>query len=506
MNPAIDPEPKLSSGLDGVVARFGDLGTLAPVASELIAIVDKEDASIADIASVIGRDPGLTKRILSTANSGMYAQSGGVATIERAITVLGLRTVKLLCLGFTLVTGVDDQSPGSPGPLWRASLVTSVLAREITSISAPRMANEAFIAGLLGELGKLALIEEPLYMAADLAGDPWVDASVEERILGFGSDEVTSRIIEGWGLPPLLAQAIQSRTQPGASSEPVDVLARALHVARHAAKLVSTQDRNEQAMALEALHLSAHKYLDLTPEQANDVVHNSEPALSEVTTMFEMGQLISKPVNEIMNSAMAKLTQLSLELAANLAQQSYQAEQLSVDNQRLTQQATTDPLTGLANRRGYDAFLETIFNRQPAKGCSPVVGLLILDLDHFKSINDTHGHPVGDEVLVNVGQRLSTATRDSDFVARVGGEEFALLLPSTNPTDLAHVAQRLCNVIGAEPVLTTAGPLCVTVSVGCTYATLDNTPGLSSNLYQTADRALYHSKSNGRNQATIAAV
>ena len=508
MDSAIDSGSKVLGGIDGVVSRFGDLGTLAPVASELIAVIDKEDASIADIASVIGRDPGLTKRILRTANSGMYAQAGGVATIERATTILGLRTVKLLCLGFTLVTGVDDQSPGSPGPVWRASLVTSVLAREIASTTSPRIANEAFITGLLGELGKLALIDEPAYIDAGLAGYPWPLPSVEQQVLGFTSDDVTARIIQSWGLPVLLADAIQTRNRPGTGAEPVEELARTLNVARRAAELVSTQDERAQAKALETLHLHAERYLQLSPEQTNDLVTSSEAALCDVTAMFEMGQLTSKPVNEIMNSAMSKLAELSLELAANLIQQSHETQQLSHDNQRLTQQATTDSLTGLANRRAYDTFLQSVLARRyrsEGRANNPV-GLLLLDLDHFKSINDTHGHPVGDEVLAQVGTRLSKSTRDNDFMARVGGEEFAMVLPSTSPSDFNGLAQRLCRTIADKPIQTTVGPLVVTASVGGTYSPISDDPNLASLLYQTADRALYQSKSGGRNRATITPI
>jgi diguanylate cyclase (GGDEF)-like protein len=125
-----------------------------------------------------------------------------------------------------------------------------------------------------------------------------------------------------------------------------------------------------------------------------------------------------------------------------------------------------------------------------------------MDLDHFKSVNDTHGHAVGDEVLAEFGRRLQRGSRRGELVARTGGEEFALVLPDTSPEELAGAAERLRATLDGEPIETDAGPLPVTASIGAAW-TRSVSAGVEKLLYETADAALYDSKGNGRNQVTM---
>jgi two-component system cell cycle response regulator len=170
-----------------------------------------------------------------------------------------------------------------------------------------------------------------------------------------------------------------------------------------------------------------------------------------------------------------------------------QAE-LAVRVQELAALAMIDGLTGIANRRTFDARLE--FECLRTSRFDSPLALIMLDLDHFKSFNDSYGHQAGDEVLKVMGRLLSSNSRNTDLVARYGGEEFAVILVNTDIDAAKEAAERLRARIESEPW----SHRLVTVSVG--IASCDHGPVAVPELISHADRALYFSKKQGRNRAT----
>ena len=169
---------------------------------------------------------------------------------------------------------------------------------------------------------------------------------------------------------------------------------------------------------------------------------------------------------------------------------------------QLRQLATTDQLTGLLNRREFDRLLAEEVER--ARRFERPLALVLLDLDHFKDINDQHGHPAGDAVLRTVAARITGAVRTIDRVARIGGEEFAVLLMETSIEQAAAAAQRLVEVVRGEPDSASDGiRLPVTISVGVAVAPTHAKE--SAALIEAADKALYAAKRAGRNRMVLAA-
>jgi diguanylate cyclase (GGDEF)-like protein len=150
-------------------------------------------------------------------------------------------------------------------------------------------------------------------------------------------------------------------------------------------------------------------------------------------------------------------------------------------------QARTDPLTELANRRHVHESCARMLTRPDA---APVA-LLLIDLDGFKVVNDHHGHPVGDAVLVEVAARFAATMRHHDLLGRIGGDEFAAILPRTTPQQARLVAQRMHATL-ATPILVTGHPFRVGASIGISAA---GRPGLhSALLFREADMAMYRAK------------
>lgn len=157
--------------------------------------------------------------------------------------------------------------------------------------------------------------------------------------------------------------------------------------------------------------------------------------------------------------------------------------------------ALTDPLTGMNNRRFFDAALRH-FLAEFARIERPI-GLMILDLDHFKAINDTYGHDVGDEVLKAVAACLFEFTRYHDVVARLGGEEFAIVAPNVEAEELANLAERIRVAIARLPLDIGGIRVRVTASIGLAVSQTDDD---SAGFYKRADVNLYAAKQAGRNR------
>ncbi len=155
--------------------------------------------------------------------------------------------------------------------------------------------------------------------------------------------------------------------------------------------------------------------------------------------------------------------------------------------------ALTDPLTGISNRRGFDQELDKEYNRSARYDHDFCISLI--DLDHFKSINDAHGHQLGDEILVHFAQRCLEHLRQTDVVCRVGGEEFALILPETNLEQATIVVSRMLDLLNATPMFTRGKRYAYTASAGLAEKRPEDTP---ASLFERADRNLYLAKETGR--------
>lgn len=170
-------------------------------------------------------------------------------------------------------------------------------------------------------------------------------------------------------------------------------------------------------------------------------------------------------------------------------------ETLSARSLNLERAALTDGLTGMQNRRYFDDALKEYLGE--FRRIERPIGLMIVDLDHFKQINDTHGHDVGDEVLRAVAGCLRDMTRFHDVVARLGGEEFAVVAPNMDAEALVRFAERIRKAIGGMAVVSGNVRLKITASVG--LAVWDRKEGAEA-LFRRADQQLYQAKKTGRNR------
>lgn len=170
--------------------------------------------------------------------------------------------------------------------------------------------------------------------------------------------------------------------------------------------------------------------------------------------------------------------------------------------EQMRYKATYDSLTGLWNRASILSFARKTLSRSVGSGCSTL--LILCDIDHFKRLNDTYGHPTGDAVLEETARRLTSAVRSTDAVGRYGGEEFLFVIPDCTPAHLEKRCEEIRDAVASTLVSTQNGGLSVTISIGAVLHEGDSDDSQLEGLLARADAALYRAKVQGRNRVAVA--
>lgn len=180
--------------------------------------------------------------------------------------------------------------------------------------------------------------------------------------------------------------------------------------------------------------------------------------------------------------------------------------ELAIANERLMQIASTDGLTSCLSRVAFTTLVDAYLQKfATADDPTHKGALLVLDVDHFKSVNDRFGHDVGDDALKSIVGSIRETLRDIDLVGRMGGEEFGVFLPGVSPVDTATVAERILRTVGATNFLPRGTPYPLSVSIGGAIFA-GPPPADFAALYKVADQRLYDAKRNGRNRVELATL
>lgn len=231
---------------------------------------------------------------------------------------------------------------------------------------------------------------------------------------------------------------------------------------------------------------------DPTLRDLHIIITSARDTLEDKVKGLELGaaDYLTKPFSMTELQARIKVGERIVRYQKTLQEQQSQLETL----------AREDALTGLANRRRFEERAKEECIR--AQRYHHPLSLLLADIDHFKSINDTYGHAFGDTVLKDIGQTLLRHCRTSDLCARHGGEEFAVLLPETELTEACKVADRLCAAVRSLAFKQPSGIVRVTISFGATTLNHDQ-PQTIEDLLEQSDQALYAAKRNGRDRVEL---
>ena len=264
----------------------------------------------------------------------------------------------------------------------------------------------------------------------------------------------------------------------------------ALHAER---ELTARANERNRAAALEEL---GRKYDSAAKQRDLDLLARDGQLKDQ--------QLENRRLAQKVGFAVGALLLLSIALIGlTLVRMRRAQARLTANQSLLRAQSERDPLTDLSNRRHFLAVMDQRTREDRGPGFEGA--LMMIDIDHFKNVNDWHGHAAGDAVIVEVARRIRAGVRESDLVVRWGGEEFLVFAPSLPGDDLAQMAERILRSIGGQPVQTPEGPLRITASIGFASFPLGGSAGPDLRLHweqavNWADMVLYKAKAEGRNR------
>ncbi len=228
--------------------------------------------------------------------------------------------------------------------------------------------------------------------------------------------------------------------------------------------------------------------------------HSLDLHQSQANELTKLEEAFNRMLQRLERERIAHFSTLE-ELNRRLEQQVVErTHELRLANQQLEKLVRTDPLTGAANHRHFVEQAEIEVRR--AKRNNTPLSLLMMDLDHFKRINDTWGHAAGDEVLRNFVSSIKEPSRATDLLARLGGEEFVLLLPDTGRDGATEVALRILDIVRQQKIQTDEGEIHYHVSIG--VGSLDPQETCYEPMLKRADEALYYAKESGRDRMVAA--
>ncbi len=473
------------------------LPSLPGVALQVIDLTRDAGVRIDAIAKLVQNDPALTAKILRTVNSSYYGLSNPCPTIGRAVSLLGLNTVKSLVLGFSLVemTAGADKRGFDLTAYWRRTIYSAAAARLLARRTRQCDPEEAFIGALLQDVGMLAahaaLGEAYSRVLAAAPEDHDGLCAVETEALGFDHASVGARLMERWKLPPQILECTRRHHSPESAWPEHAALVKLVALGMDAAAAMTVR---EPKAKLSRFKTRAKEWLGIPHGELDGVLEAIADGAGQLSALLQT-QTGDKPdVAALLAEANEQLTIRQIEVER-------EATTLERSNKELLKQVATDALTGLANRKQFDAAIAARFDEAIRERTS--LAVLFTDADSFKAVNDTLGHQAGDAVLVELARRLREVTGSEGTVCRYGGEEFAVILPGTGLRGADALAERLRRAVEERPVdlsflQLTAAEQRITISVGVA-ATEQGGFDTAAKLVHAADEAVYVAKRAGRN-------
>lgn len=475
-----------------------------PVALKVIELAQDPNTDLRLVADTCSGDPAIAAKIMKIANSALYASRRQSTNLRQALIVLGLNATLTLALSFTLVGSLRRDPPKGFDFLgyWRRAILAATWGKLLATELNQPFAEEVFISSLLQDIGMLAvdrIAPEAYVDISPLQLDHAKLAQHETNQIGADHAALGGWLLDSWNMPDQLVRAVaHSHDVEAAGIEPERRMY--VRVVAMSGQLADAWLSGGDEVTLQRMAVAAEKYLGVIPNRLAemfDVVAEQLPIASE---LFEMDLFEETQLSDITDAAREILMIRNLHALSDAVDLQKKASLLQSENLALRQETTLDGLTGVGNRRFFEDSLAKEFE-SAAKHSWPL-SLIFVDLDFFKEINDSHGHPAGDAILREIAKMITSALRADDIVARYGGDEFVILLPGSDNTAALNVADRLIAEATSCGGAIKGAEIMPTLSLGVVTMNGQKQFETPKDLLGAADQALYHSKKAGRNRRT----
>ena len=489
----------LTPELERALGTCTNLPSLPAVAIRIIDASKDPDITLHEVASIIASDPAISAKLLKIANSSLYSQRRSLNNLREALTLLGFNASLTIALSFSLLQTLGSKNKTNHENYWKRSILAASIARMLASRLNVSRLEDLFLASLLQDIGILVIqcIKESPYAGEQSKDLKHLDRiQLEKEMLKFDHSLIGAWLLESWNLPDYLIKSVlysHSLNIPDENQSKEDSY---FHYCVNLSGTLADiwLDDNPGELLLSVLEVTK-RVLDVDNDEFNKLIVEIDESLPEISNMFEMKLVGDREREQVVYEA----RELLLERSISSIKQSEDARR-HIDN--IEKSSRLDHLTKVYNRQYIEELLDGEFSEASSNGWS--LSLAFIDVDDFKMINDTYGHLIGDEILKSISDFFSNNIRETDILARYGGDEFLLMLPGSTSDIAKSVLERLLDLLRDSITLDVKGiHLTAHVSIGlATHMGLNEFDNLKD-FMAAADEALYKAKSKGKDCLAI---
>lgn len=463
--------------------------------TKILALCQDEDASMVDLIDTVASDPALSLRLLKYANSSLVGSTKPVTSIQEAVLRLGVRSVRLMALSFSLVAARQEQhcQGFDYGRFWYHSLTCGVAARHLARRTSHVSPEEAFTAGLLAHVGKMVFAtccpSEYAEILNACGGVTGPTASLEEQYFKTSHPQISADLMAEWGIPERLVRVVRFHQRPADLDGDAQLqrFARIVGTASSIADIIAWA-QSEKALNQHSEVLAGNEFFK-DADAVKAAIDAVRQEASELVSVMSLDNGVASDAAALNREAAHARRDLSLATELRVAA-------LKGRRGEASDPACCKPIPGLADRAALEEELARRWRESAPDRLS--ITLLLIDVDHFGQIAKDHGDQAGQAILQRVADVLRRHMRSVDFIARYSSSTFAVILSRLDHLIAARICVRIrrsVETLGAEA----GGAPPVTVSIGAVLWEPTGQATSSEVMLQAAEHQLARSQAKGHN-------